>query len=207
MSIHSKLNLPVVPPTEPFIRSNEQIQIGLAGILHATKGLSHFLEMATSNQLAHCRFQLFGHDNYLSAAERNQIAETAAIEFESNLSEFEFQTRLKSLNILINYRSTYYGESSYATLEAMRHGVAVVVRDIGWYAELPDEVVIKVQSPDQIQQAVQRLVSRPDELETISRSAMEYVQEHHSFQKYAHDLVAFLQQKKQSPGRSATKAA
>ena len=197
-----KLNLPIVPPVVSSRKSGRTLNIGLAGILHSSKGLENFIEMADSQEFSEAKFQLFGHDSFLSDTEKDQLEQHPSLEYLPNLSEFEFQTRLQNLDILINFRTQYHGESSYATLEAMRHGVAVVVRDIGWFSELPDNTVVKVSSPSEIRRAVRELIEQPLNLEKISVAAIDHVRENHTFRQYARQLVEFLDN-----SRSAARAA
>lgn len=58
-------------------------------------------------------------------------------------SEEELSDYLDAANILVNLRYPTGGETSGSLSRALGRGVCSVVSDHGWYAELPDDVVVK----------------------------------------------------------------
>jgi len=99
---------------------------------------------------------------------------------------------LKRTSILVNYRPNYHGETSLTTLEAMRHGAVVIVKDIGWYGELPDDTVIKVKSESEVLPAIEKLLSSKSDILKIGRAAREFLKEEHNYKKYAESIYENL---------------
>jgi hypothetical protein len=56
----------------------------------------------------------------------------------------EFKERIGACDIAVNLRERTVGETSGSVCRVMAAGVPAVVSDIGWFAELPDEAVLKV---------------------------------------------------------------
>ena len=81
--------------------------------------------------------------------------------FRIQISElvFIFQSKLAKADVVMNFRPNYFGETSRFTLEAMRHGAVVVVRDIGWYHELPNTAALRIKDQNGIVSEVAGLVS------------------------------------------------
>src|SRR5690606_40548765 len=64
---------------------------------------------------------------------------------------------LSSVDAIVNFRPNYNGETSLTVLEALRHGTVPIVRRIGWFDELPDEVVFKVNKESEVIAAIETL--------------------------------------------------
>jgi glycosyltransferase involved in cell wall biosynthesis len=120
-----------------------------------------------------------------------------------DLSDLEFQQALARADILLNYRLEYRGEASRSVLEAMRLGVAVVVRDIGWYSELPDDVVLKAASPSEALDAVVALAHDERRRRALGFRARSYVSAHHSISDYVDGLLDLLELPPGSLGETA----
>src|SRR6185369_15204053 len=103
----------------------------------------------------------------------------------TDVTDYDFQTSFAKLDIFVNYRLTYKGETSNTTLEAMRYGVTAVVRKVGWYDELPDDAVVKVTSPEDLVAALAKLVQDPQRLRAIGTKAKTYVGSHFQVEQYA----------------------
>lgn len=148
------LNLPVATPDSRPGDSRVAFQIGLAGIIADVKGLTIIEDIASRSEFNDSVINIFGH-NFAKPEIIRQFSKWTNVKIHTNPTDFEFQNKLAALDVLINYRLEYKGETSLTTLEAMRYGVPVIVRgDAGWYSELPDSAVVKVGSPEDVPQAV-----------------------------------------------------
>jgi glycosyltransferase involved in cell wall biosynthesis len=142
--------LPIDTPDNMIDNGNKIFTIGMAGIIAGIKGVEIIERIASSSLFANDRVKLFGL-NFAEPGLLDRLVNLPNVEILTNLTDYEFQENLKKLDVFVNYRKKYQGEASQATLEAMRYGVPVLVRsDFGWYSELPDNAVIKVNNEEDI---------------------------------------------------------
>jgi glycosyltransferase involved in cell wall biosynthesis len=180
-------NLPTAVPTIMPWRNPELITIGLAGIIADVKGLGLIERIAETPEFSKCTISLFGF-NYTSNEVISKLRSHANISLATNLSDFDFSNSISKLDIFMNYRTKYNGETSLSTLEAMRQGVVVIVRNIGWYSELPDDAVIKVSSEEEAMQKLSELINDVSIISQTSKKAKEYVQSTHDHRQYVKSL-------------------
>lgn len=82
----------------------------------------------------------------------------------------------------------YNGETSLTVVEALRHGVAVIVRDVGWYAELPNNVVFKVKNEQGAIRATAELIQDDSKRMALAKNAQTYLEENYSHKKYSKNI-------------------
>lgn len=169
----------------------DNLTIGLAGIIADIKGIEVIELLATNPAFENFSFKLFGY-NYASGETIDRLNAYSNVVVSTNLTDFDFQNSMGKLDIFVNYRMKYQGETSLSTLEAMRQGVVVIVRNVGWYSELPDDVVIKVDSEEQVTDALLDLKSNPDKISDISNKAKQYIQKSHTHRQYAEGLLKLI---------------
>ena len=176
--------LPTNAPLMSRERKYEYPVVGLAGILAGIKGVRVIEGLAGIEELKKVKFKLFGYD-FTGDDTVDRLSNYENISVSTNLTDFDFQNNLSKLDIFVNYRLKYQGETSLSTLEAMRYGVVVIVRNVGWYAELPDSAVVKADSEEDVKKVLLELINNPEKLRQISKNAIEYVQKTHTHKSYA----------------------
>lgn len=169
----------------------DNLTIGLAGIIADIKGIEVIETLATNLAFENCGFKLFGY-NYANAETIDRLNAYPNVTVSTNLTDFDFQNSMGKLDVFVNYRMKYQGETSLSTLEAMRQGVVVIVRNVGWYSELPDGVVVKVTSEEQVAEVLLDLKSNPGKLTDISNRAKQYIQKYHAPRQYAEGLLGLI---------------
>ena len=91
----------------------------------------------------------------------------------------EFEQLIGAADICLNLRYPTAGETSGTLLRALGLGRAVVVSEVGAFADLPDEICLKVPvgagETDLIFQYLDLLVSRPEVARSMGRRARDYV--------------------------------
>jgi glycosyltransferase involved in cell wall biosynthesis len=86
-----------------------------------------------------------------------------AVVREDYVSEERLWSLIDRADAVISLRSPTMGETSAIVIRALALGKPVIVSDVGWFAELPDDVALKA-APDQLE--VDRLVAA---LETLAQ--------------------------------------
>ncbi|MBP6037966.1 MAG: glycosyltransferase [Candidatus Saccharimonas sp.] len=179
--------LPTNTPTTMLERNYSSPVVGLAGIIADIKGIGVIESIAENPKFDNVKIKLFGY-NFASEDTIQRLREYHNVTVSTNLTDFDFTNSISKLDVFMNYRMEYQGETSLSTLEAMRQGVVVIVRDIGWYAELPDDVVVKVSSPENAIEKLSWLLNHPEEMKRYSNNAREYTKTQHASSSYAYSI-------------------
>ncbi|HET9174018.1 MAG TPA: glycosyltransferase [Candidatus Saccharimonadales bacterium] len=188
-----RANLPVAAANYNVVKNKDSVKIGLAGILAPVKNIALLEKMASSKDFANCEFYMFGF-SLLSNEEVLRLSQYKNIKLKTDLSDFEFQSMLSQLDILINYRTEYHGETSLTVLEALRYGVLPIVRNVGWYSELPKDVAEKVDHEKELFAVLKRLIKDKDELRGNAKKRIRYIERTHSYDQYAAALSHTINQ-------------
>lgn len=162
--------------------------VSFAGIISEAKGISIVADVAKNRQL---QVRVFGFGVLGDSPLLEGLGENVRVM--KDLTDKEFQDMLRHTDILVNYRPRYHGETSRSTLEAMRYGTAVIVKDVGWYSELPDDTVVKVGSESDVVPTVQALIASPERIETIGNTARAFLSREYGYKKYADILQKDLE--------------
>lgn len=109
----------------------------------------------------------------------------------------EFVGYMAACDIILNLRYPTVGESSGSLLRAMGLGKAVMVSDLGSFAEFPDDTVLKVpiggEEDEALFEYLRLLVSRPDLAKALGQSAKRYVEETCNWSAVAGAYARFLE--------------
>lgn len=103
-------------------------------------------------------------------------------------SDTRFIHELETCNVIVGYRPDYHGETSLSTLEALRLGRPVIVNDIGWFKEIPEELVYRISNEKEIGLAIDRAMSETDDDKTVHARA-EFIRKNHGIEKYVKNIV------------------
>lgn len=188
-----QLNLPVDAPIFEDIThaSSGRLNVSFAGIIAKIKGTDIIESIAKSPEFLSCNINIFGY----AAVEPERLEELKAlshVRLVTNPSDHDFQNLMASTDILINVRMAYRGETSLTTLEAMRYGAAVLVRNFGWYAELPDDAVVKVNEPAESLVALRQLMKDSKTLASVKAEAIAHIRADFSHQAYAAGMYKLI---------------
>jgi glycosyltransferase involved in cell wall biosynthesis len=94
------------------------------------------------------------------------VAEAAGLGVELVVSgavpDSELVSALRTADIVVALRTPCTEAASASTIEAMLAGKPTVVSDVGWYSDLPDDCVAKVDPTDEIESLRQQLAALVD---------------------------------------------
>jgi glycosyltransferase involved in cell wall biosynthesis len=114
------------------------------------------------------------------------------------LSLDEALTYLNCADICINLRYPTMGETSGGLIRILALGKPAIVTNIGWYAELPDDCVIKIDSgereEDSLANALLLLANDAELRDKLGAAALSYVRNNYSVQNFVKGLLDFLEQ-------------
>ena len=101
---------------------------------------------------------------------------------------------MAACDVLVNLRYPTMGETSGSVIRALTLGKALVVSDVGWFSELPDDAVLKVPvdelEVDILRAAIEVAADHGRELGEAGRA---YVQREHDLGRVADAYVAALE--------------
>ncbi|HWB38946.1 MAG TPA: hypothetical protein VG604_01775, partial [Candidatus Saccharimonadales bacterium] len=183
--------LPTAVPKLDRVNLEGRFKLGFGGIINPVKGVSLVDQIINSDDLRQVDIHIFGIP-LMSPAELDRLQSLPNVTVETNLSDFAFESRLSAMDAIVNYRPQYNGESSQTVIDALRYGVVPIVRRIGWFDELPDDCVEKVDSEDEVLAAVTRLVTKADYLKQKKQAAKQYAVDTYGYERYADQLQKFI---------------
>jgi glycosyltransferase involved in cell wall biosynthesis len=143
---------------------NRTLRFGIAGIVTDVKGVNSIeWLMDNTNNLEGAELYIFGFGFFADKTTLRELQDRYPnVHVAFDLTDLQFNNLLSSLDLLINYRETYKGEASRATLEAMRERVVPIVRKVGWFDELPDDAAYKLESIEDMPALIRSLLSGGD---------------------------------------------
>ena len=105
---------------------------------------------------------------------------------------------MKACDVHVSLRSPTMGETSGTAIRALSLGKPLVVSDVGWFRELPDEVALKVPPDDEevesLVAALELLATRPDVRASMGEAAGELARARHGVDRVADLYVAAFEQ-------------
>jgi len=187
---------------EDFKISKDTIVISTFGFIARHKRLEVVLRAFAkfTESFPNSKFFIVG-----SFLEKNYFNEVKNLTKELNISEkvivrSEYVKDLVPLiqisDAVIQTRFPTAGETSGMVLEIMREGKPVIVSNVGWFSELPDDASIKISINDDeeksIVNAFTKLVTDRSLNERLGANAIQYIKNEHDPEKIAFEIFDFL---------------
>ena len=105
---------------------------------------------------------------------------------------------MMAADVHVNLRSPTMGETSGTAIRALSLGKPLVVSDVGWFAELPDDVALKIPVDEQeietLEAALELLATRPDVRRAMGEAALELARGRHDVGRVAEQYVSAFEQ-------------
>jgi glycosyltransferase involved in cell wall biosynthesis len=182
-------------------KQSDTITISSFGFITGSKGLENALRALAALKDDHnFHYYLVGEpDGYFDIEE---LAKIYGVRDRISITGYVDLTKFKQLiaqtDIAINLRDKTVGETSASLCRLMAAGVPTIVSDLGWFSELPDDCVVKVETgvnADLMLCAYLRELILNSELRRcIGRNARRFVQANHRIEQAAKKYLEFIQQ-------------
>ena len=116
---------------------------------------------------------------------------------ESWIDEMRLWRLLAGVDVCVNLRHPTMGETSGSVIRSLTLGKPLVVSDVGWFSELPDEVAVKIPvdetESEMLASALELLVTRDDVREAMGRAAGALARRDHDLERVAELYAAALE--------------
>jgi glycosyltransferase involved in cell wall biosynthesis len=189
-------------PVAAAVGEHPNVVIGCFGYMNPAKRIPQVLDAVTrlrdrfpDVQLVLAGGQAPGFD--LDALPEARALGEALVRYDY-LPEASLWKLIADSDVLVNLRSPTMGETSAMVVRSLSLGKPIVVSDVGWFSELPDEVAVKVPVDDHeteaLVQALERLVGDPGYRERLGRSAANWARREHDLDRAADLYVAALEE-------------
>lgn len=117
---------------------------------------------------------------------------------EAYVEEDRLWSLMAACDVCVSLRSPTMGETSGSVIRQLSLGKPVVVSDVGWFAELPSEVALKVgvdrSETDELHAALELMAREPGVRESMGRAAFELARREHDLASAADLYVTALEQ-------------
>jgi glycosyltransferase involved in cell wall biosynthesis len=145
------------------------------------------------------RLHLYGkiHNREQLLQHADRCGVSGLLEIHGYVPDGELDSALQSAHFAINLRWPTMGEASASQLRYWSAGLPSLVTDVGWYAELPDEVVCKVSRSSEIPgitRLLQDILVDPDAYRRLGQRGREYLGQRHGPEGYARQLAGFARE-------------
>jgi glycosyltransferase involved in cell wall biosynthesis len=121
-----------------------------------------------------------------------------AVVREGYVDERRLWQLLAACDVCVSLRSPTMGETSGIALRALSLGRPLVVSDVGWFAELPDDVAVKIRpgerEVDELAAALERLVGDEEERTRAGGAARTHAEREHALPRVADLYAAALEE-------------
>lgn len=181
--------------------ADEAFIVSVFGEVHPHKRITVALEAFAQFLARHpnARLLLVGAEspNYDVATMLRALGIERAVERIGYVAMETYQDYIAASDVCLNLRYPSAGESSASLLRLLGAGKPTFVTRTGAYAELPDDVCVKIE-PDAheknlLVEALEYFFQRPDARETIGSNARAYVQQYHTLEHAAQGYAKFLE--------------
>jgi glycosyltransferase involved in cell wall biosynthesis len=114
---------------------------------------------------------------------------------EDYVAEERLWSLMAACDVLVNLRSPTMGETSGSVIRGLSLGKAMLVSDVGWFSELPNDVALKIPVDEyEVPSIAGALELAADHGDALGASARAYVAREHELERVASAYVAALEQ-------------
>ncbi|MGH3078205.1 MAG: glycosyltransferase family 4 protein [Gaiellaceae bacterium] len=190
-----------VPDVRPE-RSDEALVVGCFGVVNSSKRIPELLRAYARVRDRHPATLLlvgptspgFDLDRRI---QRLGLANEGLVR-EGWVDEERLWALMAGTDVCVNLRHPTMGETSGSVIRALSLGKPLVVSDVGWFSELPADVALKVpvdeREKDDLEAALELLLSREDVRGRMGRAGAELARRDHDLERVADRYAAALEE-------------
>jgi glycosyltransferase involved in cell wall biosynthesis len=189
------------PGVEPE-RVSAGTVVGCFGVVNASKRIPELLRATAAVRKEHPELTLLlvgstspGFD--LDRRLQRLGLDDAGLVREAWVDESRLWALMAGSDVIVNLRHPTMGETSGSVIRGLSLGKPLVVSDVGWFSELPDDVALKVAPDDEevatLTAALELLAARADVRDAMGASAAALAQREHDVERVADLYVAALE--------------
>jgi len=172
--------------------------IGCFGFLNINKRIPQLLEAfaALRSDRPDARLLLVGAAGERFDVQRRleRLGLTEGVERLDYVPEERMWSLMAACDVLVNLRYPTMGETSGSVIRALSLGKPLVVSDVGWFSELPDDVVLKVPVDEhEVGVLAAALSVAADHGGPLGAAARAYVRREHDLDRVANRYTAALE--------------
>ena len=185
----------------PHSRLNDEVRIASFGLITPGKGIEHALRALSALKSRYrFRYSLVGEPNSFYDVREliRRYGMEDRVEITGHVTLEEFKRRIDETDIALNLRERTVGETSASLCRLMAGGVCSIVADVGWYAELPSDCVVKMPLDSYADKLLLAYLERLIEDETlrirIGENARRHARSEHAAENGAAKYLAFIRE-------------
>lgn len=196
------INMPIEIPRDserPARVESDVVQIANFGLITPGKGIEQALRILASLKDDHnFHYTLVGETNaYFDVRGLvRQYGMEDRVTITGQVSLPEFERRIAATDIALNLRERTVGETSASLCRIMAAGVSAIVLNVGWFSELLNDAVIKIDhdaSADALLAAyLRKLIEDSNLRRLIGQNARRYMIANHDIKKGAEKYFNFI---------------
>jgi glycosyltransferase involved in cell wall biosynthesis len=124
-----------------------------------------------------------------------RLGVTEGLQIEGYVPEERMWSLMAACDVLVNLRSPTMGETSGSVIRGLSLGKPMLVSDVGWFSELPDDVVLKIPVDEyEAPTIAAALELAADHAAELGEAARSYVRRVHDVDRAADAYAAALEQ-------------
>jgi glycosyltransferase involved in cell wall biosynthesis len=183
---------------EPATDVRGEPLIGCFGFLNMNKRIPELFEAFASfrRRRPGARLLLVGAAGERFDVERRleRLALTDGVDRLDYVPEERLWSLMAACDVLVNLRYPTMGETSGSVIRALSLGKPLIVSDVGWFSELPDDAVLKVPVDEREVEVIEAaLTVAADHGAALGAAARAYVEREHDLGKAADGYVSALE--------------
>ncbi|OLD26691.1 MAG: hypothetical protein AUJ04_05535 [Acidobacteria bacterium 13_1_40CM_3_55_6] len=180
---------------------NDEVRIASFGLITPGKGIEHALRALSALKSRYrFRYSLIGEPNSFYDVREliRRYGMEDRVEITGHVTLEEFKRRIDETDIALNLRERTVGETSASLCRLMAGGVCSIVADVGWYAELPSDCVVKLPldsySDKLLLAYLERLIEDEPLRIRIGENARRHARAEHAAEHDAAKYLAFIRE-------------
>ena len=191
-----------VPPVPPATLPGRPV-IGCFGHINATKRIPQLLAAFTGLRRAYPRAQLLlvgpvsPRFDVAGQLARFGLERSDAVLREEYADDERLWALMAASDVCVNLRAPTMGETSGSVVRALALGRPLVVSDVGWFSELPDDVALKVpvdeSEVDVLAAALDLLAGNESARAAMGKAAQAYARREHDLERVSEQYAAALE--------------